>query len=60
MKQYVQTDLEADRQVANTLAELIIRGAGMSLPGTGFAVGARLFRFLLAPMRGTAHAGRSS
>jgi len=24
MKQYVQTDLEADRQVANTLAELII------------------------------------
>jgi len=23
MKQYVQTDLEADRQVANTLAELI-------------------------------------
>ena len=27
MKQYVQTDLEADRQVANTLAELIIGGA---------------------------------
>jgi hypothetical protein len=26
MKQYVQTDLEADRQVANTLAELIISG----------------------------------
>ncbi len=25
--QYVQTDLEADRQVANTLAELIIGGA---------------------------------
>lgn len=24
MKQYVQTDLEADRQVASTLAELII------------------------------------
>ena len=24
MKQYVQTDLEADRQVANTLAALII------------------------------------
>jgi integrase len=24
MKQYVQTDLEADRRVANTLAELII------------------------------------
>jgi hypothetical protein len=27
MKQYVQTDLAADRQVANTLAELIIRGS---------------------------------
>ena len=27
MNQYVQTDLEADRQVANTLAELIIGGA---------------------------------
>jgi hypothetical protein len=27
MKQYVQTDLEADRQVANTLAELIIDGS---------------------------------
>lgn len=27
MKQYVQTDLEADRKVANTLAELIIGGA---------------------------------
>jgi len=27
MRQYVQTDLEADRQVANTLAELIIGGA---------------------------------
>jgi integrase len=27
MKQYVQTDLVADRQVANTLAELIIGGA---------------------------------
>jgi hypothetical protein len=26
MKQGVQTDLEADRQVANTLAELIIGG----------------------------------
>jgi hypothetical protein len=26
MKQYVQTDMEADRQVANTLAELIIGG----------------------------------
>ena len=27
MKQYVQTDLEADRQVANTLAQLIIGGS---------------------------------
>jgi integrase len=27
MKHYVQTDLEADRQVANTLAELIIGGS---------------------------------
>ena len=26
MKQYVQTDLEADRQVAGTLAELIVGG----------------------------------
>ncbi len=26
MKQYVQTDLEADRKVANTLADLIIGG----------------------------------
>jgi hypothetical protein len=26
VKQYVQTDLEADRQVANTLAQLIIGG----------------------------------
>jgi integrase len=35
MKQYVQTDLEADRQVANTLAKLIIGGVLMSeeLPG---------------------------
>jgi integrase len=31
MKQYVQTDLEADRQVANTLAELIIGGELSSL-----------------------------
>jgi hypothetical protein len=31
MKQYVQTDLEADRQAANTLAELIIGGALASL-----------------------------
>jgi hypothetical protein len=27
MRQYVQTDLEADREVANTLAELIIGGS---------------------------------
>jgi hypothetical protein len=27
MRQYVQTDLEADHQVANTLAELIIGGS---------------------------------
>jgi hypothetical protein len=27
MRQYVQSDLEADRQVATTLAELIIGGA---------------------------------
>jgi hypothetical protein len=27
VRQYVQTDLEADRQVANTLAELIIGGS---------------------------------
>jgi len=26
MKQYVQTDLEVDREVANTLADLIIGG----------------------------------
>jgi len=31
MKQYVQTDLEADRQVANTLAELIVGGALVSI-----------------------------
>jgi hypothetical protein len=30
MKQSVQSDLEADRQVANTLAELIIGGALVS------------------------------
>jgi hypothetical protein len=35
MKQYVQTDLEADRQVANTLATLIIGGslATTEVPG---------------------------
>jgi hypothetical protein len=31
MKQYVQTDLETDRQAANTLAELIIGGALVSM-----------------------------
>jgi hypothetical protein len=30
MKQYVQTDLEADRRVATTLAELIIGGSLVS------------------------------
>jgi integrase len=30
MRQYVQTDLETDRQVANTLAELIVGGALIS------------------------------
>jgi integrase len=38
MKQYVQTDLEADRKVANTLAELIIGGAlGTGVQGQGGA-----------------------
>ena len=32
MKQYVQTDLEADRRVANTLAELIIGGSPLPQP----------------------------
>ncbi len=31
MKQYVQTDLEADRQVANTLAQLISGGSLASI-----------------------------
>ena len=31
MKQYVQTDLEADCQVANTLAQLIIGGSLASI-----------------------------
>jgi len=35
MKQYVQTDLEADRQVATTLAELIIGGSLTSFEITG-------------------------
>jgi hypothetical protein len=30
MKQYAQTDLEADRRVANTFAELIVGGALIS------------------------------
>jgi hypothetical protein len=37
MRQYVQTDLEADRQVANTLAELIIGGSLTSFEITGAA-----------------------
>ena len=37
MKQHVQTDLEADRQVANTLAALIIGGALASTEVTGNA-----------------------
>jgi hypothetical protein len=37
MKQYVQTDLEADRQVANTLAGLIIGGSLTSSEITGRA-----------------------
>ena len=32
MKQYVQTGLVTDRQVANTLAELIIGGSLASVP----------------------------
>lgn len=35
MKQYVQTDLEADRQVANTLAELIVGGTLISAEISG-------------------------
>ena len=37
MKQYVQTGLEADRQVANTLAELIIGGSLTSFEITATA-----------------------
>ena len=37
MKQYVQTDLEADRQVANTLAELIIGGSLASTAAASLA-----------------------
>ncbi len=39
MKQYVQSDLEADRQVATTLAELIIGGSLASVDITSRAVG---------------------
>ena len=35
MKQYVQSDLEADRHVATVLAELITGGSLVSVPGTG-------------------------
>jgi hypothetical protein len=35
MKQYMQTDLEVDRQVANTLAQLIIGGSLASVEVTG-------------------------
>ena len=37
MKQYDQTDLEADRQVATTLADLIIGGSLASTEITGAA-----------------------
>ena len=37
MKQYVQTDLEADRQVAKTLAALILGGALTSTEVAGDA-----------------------
>lgn len=40
MKQYVQTDLAANRQVANTLAELIIGGALVSIDIGSAAAGA--------------------
>lgn len=39
MKQYVQTDLEADREVANTLAELIVGGLLVSDAVNGQADG---------------------
>ncbi|MGA2828144.1 MAG: hypothetical protein ABSF03_18730 [Streptosporangiaceae bacterium] len=44
MKQYVQTDLEADRQVANTLAELILGGALGSIENPGSDVTGRFAR----------------
>ena len=37
MKQYVQTDLEADRQVANTLAALIIGGSLVTTEVSGLS-----------------------
>jgi len=37
MKQYVQTDLEADRQVADMLAELIVGGTLIATEITGRA-----------------------
>jgi hypothetical protein len=40
MKQYVQTDLAADRQVANALAELIIGGSLASIDIASAAPGA--------------------
>ena len=40
MKQHVQTDLAVDRQVANTLAELIIGGALVSIDIGSAAAGA--------------------
>lgn len=42
MKQYVQTDLEADRQVASTLAELIIGGSLASTTLTDEDQGAKV------------------
>jgi hypothetical protein len=37
--------------------DMTLPATGMSFPSTEPAVRARLFRFLLAPMRGTVHAG---
>jgi extradiol dioxygenase family protein len=53
MKQYVQTDLEADRQVANTLAELIIGGALAS-----FEVSRRMAR--RPTEKGSGHPGEAA
>jgi hypothetical protein len=51
MKQYVQTDLEADREVANTLADLILGGLLVTdkIIGKGHAAG---------PANGTGQARR--